>query len=66
MRKQTVEGAAEETGIELCKCYSGRGEPARQSKAEKEQQKKVKQSSRSEASFTRFTELFNICPLVNA
>jgi hypothetical protein len=36
-------------GRELCKCDSGRGEPAKQRKAEKAQQKKVKQSSKSKA-----------------
>jgi hypothetical protein len=36
-------------GRELCKCESGRGESARQRKAENVQQMKAKQSSRSKA-----------------
>jgi hypothetical protein len=47
--RETECGAVEERGIELCKCDSGRGEPAKQRKTEKAQQKKVKQSSRSKA-----------------
>jgi hypothetical protein len=49
MRKQTMVGAIEERRRELCKCDSGRGEPAKQRKDEKVQQKKVKQSSKSKA-----------------
>jgi hypothetical protein len=41
--------AVENRGRELCKCESGRGESARQRKAENVQQMKVKQSSRSKA-----------------
>jgi hypothetical protein len=47
--RETEFGAVENRGIELCKCESGKGEPAKQRKAEKAQQKKVKQSSRSKA-----------------
>ena len=42
--RETELGVVEERGIELCKCDSGREEPAKQRKAEK-----VKQSSRSKA-----------------
>jgi hypothetical protein len=47
--RETEWGAIEQRGIELCKCNSGRGEPAKQRKTEKAQQKKVKQSSRSKS-----------------
>jgi hypothetical protein len=49
MRKQTMVGAVEERGRELCKCDSGRENLSKQRKDEKAQQKKVKQSSKSKA-----------------
>ena len=47
--RETEFREVEQRGIELCKCDSGRGESMKQRKAEKAQQKKVKQSSRSKA-----------------
>jgi hypothetical protein len=47
--RETELGVVEEREKELCKRDSGRGEPAKQRKDEKAQQKKVKQSSRSKA-----------------
>ena len=47
--RETKFGAVENRGIELCKCESGKREPAKQRKTEKAQPKRVKQSSRSKA-----------------
>ena len=49
MRKQTVVVAVEKRGRELSKCERGKGESAKQRKAENVQQMKGKQSSRSKA-----------------
>jgi hypothetical protein len=47
--RETEFDAVEWRGIELYKCDSGRGEPLKQRKGEKAQQKKVNKSSRSKA-----------------